>query len=303
MRKLTPGRSTRSMSVLVTRAGTRPSAEPATMVASATSECGRYGRKYASTRRSRGHSNATVAARKSLRALTLPRPRHIRRARGGGPALPEPPLCPGRWGRLRRIASRLGAALGASGSRTHTLGRSPCLPRRRQSRRGPNTSARPQGGEDLARAVREDGVRPAGASPGHRGLVVHGPHADDTARAVDLFDELAVDRAVVRRVDVGARAAQHADRVDRPGPLHETDGDARLELLQAPHGAVVGADGRGLVEHALRVEARDQPLLQAGVRDRDLLELDAEADATPRQLADLRQHGHALPVPGVQAAQ
>src|SRR5258708_33084233 len=51
-------------------------------------------------------------------------------ARGGGPPLPEPPLLLGRLGRLRRIASRLGAGLPVLGSRAHTLGRSPCLPPR-----------------------------------------------------------------------------------------------------------------------------------------------------------------------------
>src|SRR5262249_6026428 len=52
-------------------------------------------------------------------------------ARGGRPPLPEPPLCLGPGGRLRRIPSGLSGASSASGSRTHTLGPSPCLRCRR----------------------------------------------------------------------------------------------------------------------------------------------------------------------------
>src|SRR2546430_586449 len=43
-------------------------------------------------------------------------------ARGGGPPLPELPLCPGRWRRLRRIATRLKSASAVSGRSTHTQG-------------------------------------------------------------------------------------------------------------------------------------------------------------------------------------
>src|SRR6266699_4280079 len=43
------------------------------------------------------------------------------------PPFRNPPLCPGSWGRLRRIPSGRGATPGGQGRRTQSLGRSPFL--------------------------------------------------------------------------------------------------------------------------------------------------------------------------------
>src|ERR1700682_507038 len=59
-----------------------------------------------------------------------------------------------------------------------------------------------QGDPDLGRTVAEDGVGLAVFAPGDRGLVIDRPDGHGAASVVDLFDELRVHRAPMRRVDI-----------------------------------------------------------------------------------------------------
>src|SRR5262249_20692695 len=103
-------------------------------------------------------------------------------ARGGRPPLPEPPLCLGRWGRLRRIPSGLGRRLENSGRGTHTAGGAlpygrPWSPRLASllgcRKRSLGTAAHPADGQLVRRPQRaEEGLQLGVRARGRPGIGV-----------------------------------------------------------------------------------------------------------------------------------
>ena len=98
----------------------------------------------------------------------------------------------------------------------------------------------------------------------------------------------------MRTEDLGAGVRQQSQDVDRAGGFQGAGKDRRRELPEAAQAAVVEGDHDHIAEHACGLGRLQHGLFDAGVGERQVLDLDGHAHPPASEIQHFGEGGHAL---------